>query len=139
MSSRLQSDNKVFVYGVSQIIGHSEYKRRTFNNDIALLKLNDTVKFTEFLYPACLPTENPENFKAIVTGFGRTGGDHASSEKLMKVYVEKFPQTECQSILRRIRIDPNTMLCYGNRTDPGDSCRVCRFYLENIFFELRLY
>ena len=123
MNRRSKSDDKVFVYGVSEIIGHSGYRQRTFNNDIALLKLNDTVNFTEFLYPACLPTSPPEAEKAIVTGYGRTGRFEENSEVLMKANVEKFNHSECQSILRRIKIHGDSMICYGNRTHPGDSCK----------------
>jgi hypothetical protein len=124
MNDRSQTDDKVFTYGVEEIIGHSEYKIRTFNNDIALVKLDGIVKFTEFLYPACLPTSQPENEKALVTGFGRTGRDDASSDKLMKVFVEKYSQPDCQKVLKQIKIDGNSMICYGNKTHPGDSCQV---------------
>ena len=123
MNNRLQADDKVFTYGVEEIIAHSDYTPRTLNNDIALLKLNGTVKFTEFLYPACLPTSQPENDKAIVTGFGRTGRFDENSDILMKVFVEKFSQSDCQNILKKIRIDGNSMICYGNKTHQGDACQ----------------
>jgi len=124
MNNRLQADDKVFTYGVEEIIVHSEYTARTYNNDIALLKLNGTVKFTEFLYPACLPTSQPENERAIVTGFGKIGRFEPNSDKLMKVIVEKFTQSDCQNILRTIKIDGNSMICYGNKMHQGEACQV---------------
>ncbi|KAL7042177.1 hypothetical protein ACKWTF_001048 [Chironomus riparius] len=123
MNSRSQADDKVFTYGVEKNIKYAEYNARFMSNDIALLKLNGTVTFTEFLYPACLPTSEPNHDKAIVTGFGKTHRTDASSEKLMKVTVHKFDQTDCQIIIRQIRINKNSMICYGNKTHPADSCQ----------------
>jgi len=47
---------------------------RNINNDIAILKINGTIKFGEFVQPACLPFGNDkiyeEGTKAIISGWG---------------------------------------------------------------------
>jgi len=135
MNNRSQMDSNVFTYNIIKIIMHPNYNRRTKNNDIALLELQTKVSFTEYLYPICLPTSQPTNSEAIVTGFGQTGEYHAVSERLMKVIVKKFTHDECEEALR-FQVDRNTMLCYGNRTHSGDSCRVSQgiIYLLNWTF-----
>jgi len=134
MNTRSQRDSKVFIYGVKKIFKHPDYSNRNSNNDIALLKLNATVSFTEYLYPICLPTSSSNDAKAIVTGFGKTGRHDSTTEKLMKVILEIFSHNECQELLKTAQINQNTMICYGNRVLRGDSCRVNRNCFHIIAF-----
>ncbi|KAL7042172.1 hypothetical protein ACKWTF_001045 [Chironomus riparius] len=122
MLDRSQDDNDVFIYNVINKIIHPQYDRISFNNDIALLELDKDVKFSEYIYPICLPTRQHDEEKAIVTGLGTTGKDHAQSEKLLKVVLEKFSHRECQEKVPQ-PIDKASMLCYGDNSDSKDACR----------------
>ena len=42
-------------YIVEDILMHENYNDRTFNNDIALLRLRTKVKYNEYIRPICLP------------------------------------------------------------------------------------
>lgn len=58
---------------VSRVISHPLYKLTGKYNDIGLIELNKTIKFNEFIRPACLNID--ENFKwtqAIASGYGQT-------------------------------------------------------------------
>lgn len=123
MIDRSQNDQNVSIYNVVEIIEHPKYTPRTLENDIALLKLDKDVIFTEFTYPICLPTIQPEHSKAVVTGLGLTGRDHSQSQKLLKVVLEKFSKQECQNIFDTKNIT-NNMLCYGSHSEEKDSCGV---------------
>ena len=39
---------------------HENYDPKTFENDIAILKLNQDAKFTQSVQPACLPVNDLE-------------------------------------------------------------------------------
>jgi hypothetical protein len=99
VNSRSQNDDRTLVYDVSEIFEHPGYNKKTFNEDIGLLKLNASVSFSEFVMPICLPSNPPIANKAVVSGFGRTGYGESSSENLLKVTLEKFSSSECQEAL----------------------------------------
>lgn len=79
-----------------EIFQHPNYNRKTYDEDLSLLKLNATVSFSEFVTPICLPSKFHDANKAVVSGFGRTGFQQSSSENLLKVVLEKFTHAECQ-------------------------------------------
>jgi len=60
-------------YHVKSWIQHPEYSTATVYNDIALIELDRTVKFSENIQPACLNTKSdiPE-FGLEITGWGAT-------------------------------------------------------------------
>ncbi|KAG5666572.1 hypothetical protein PVAND_014590 [Polypedilum vanderplanki] len=111
----------VLTFGVAKTFKYPEFNEILLNHDIALIKLNSTVRFNEFILPICLPTRDYDENKAIVSGFGSIGNYNGVSEKLMKVTLEKFSYEDCQNSFERL-IDKNTMLCYGHHTEEKDSC-----------------
>lgn len=56
-------------YAIEKIIPHPLYnpKNPSKHHDIAILKLNETVKYSDFIQPICLPTK--EFNKGLVPGF----------------------------------------------------------------------
>lgn len=53
------SETQTLDLPVAMFIVHKEYSMpRPFSNDIALLKLDDPVEYTDFIIPICLPTED---------------------------------------------------------------------------------
>jgi secreted trypsin-like serine protease len=69
-------------YNVKKWIQHPEYSTATVYNDIALIELDRTVKFSENIQPACLYTKSDiPNFGLEVTGWGRT----SYSSKFMSI------------------------------------------------------
>lgn len=62
---------------VEEKTAHPEYNEKSMLNDIALLRLNRDILYTDFIQPVCLPQTSL--FKSssagdvdFVTGFGRT-------------------------------------------------------------------
>ena len=45
-------------FAVEKIISHSAYNRRTYVNDIAILKLKEPIDFTTRFQPLCLPPKD---------------------------------------------------------------------------------
>ena len=60
------------VIEIAQFISHPEYKTTEKYFDIAVIKLKENVKFTEYVRPACLATGPTTYTKAIAIGFGKT-------------------------------------------------------------------
>lgn len=63
---------------VAEVTTHPKYNARNYDNDIAVIKLDEPVEFNEVLHPVCMPTPG-RSFKGetgIVTGWGalKVGG-----------------------------------------------------------------
>ncbi|KAH8350356.1 hypothetical protein KR067_003315, partial [Drosophila pandora] len=73
------------------------YDGLTIENDILLIKLNETVKFNENIRPACLPSvEYPiqESDKLFLYGFGGRNSTEASTEVLLKARMSVISDTK---------------------------------------------
>ena len=64
------SNNARRDFAVERIFMHEKYNRRTYDNDIALLKLKKKASFNDDVWPICLPPPNIEleGRSAYVTG-----------------------------------------------------------------------
>lgn len=115
-------------FGISQRIPHPGYDRLRYN-DIALIKLNESIIFTPHIRPICLPVTADIPNKAIATGWGAVDWAGQFSDTLLKVTLETYPQAECNSsyVETRDRKLPrgieSTQLCAGSRTEVRDTCQ----------------
>lgn len=108
---------------------HSDYNIDTFENNIALIKLNQRVQsFTDHILPACLDqsirlstTSNPLLTASWYTIDNATG--------LISV-TDELQQTMLTSMNRCSRVyqkyDSQKQLCVGQEDSEGDSCQVYR-------------
>lgn len=67
--------NDGFVVSIKERFVHPNFDTVLMHNDIALIKLNESVKFTSKIYPACIYMDNngpADGTDLIVTGFGQT-------------------------------------------------------------------
>ncbi|XP_078088466.1 coagulation factor X-like isoform X3 [Mustelus asterias] len=62
------------IHNVSQIYIHSRYSRATFENDIALLKLETPVEFNNYTIPICLPETDFAEFFLMNSEYGAVSG-----------------------------------------------------------------
>lgn len=115
--------------GIEQIIYHPEYNPQLPNNlnDIALIRLDREVAFTDFVSPVCLPVQahlrskTYENVKMDVSGWGVTEDGSTSAVKL-KATVDGWTFNKCAEKYGSKRIYlQSTQMCAGG--DEGvDSC-----------------
>lgn len=111
------------IYTADKIIVHEKYEPNSSHQryDIALIRLNRNVTFTNNIGPVCLPPRNMKrsfgSFKVI--GWGSLGEGKETSTRLMEVIVRERPLNVCQKLLTdsRITIDH---ICAGDST--YDSC-----------------
>jgi len=109
------------VVNVSKIINHPSYAPATSNNDIALLKLSESVDLNTYT-PSCLPSsgDNFEGQKAWVYGWGTTTSGGVSATKLQEVQVPVVSNSVCKTALQTDITE--AMLCAGGEKNK-DGCQ----------------
>lgn len=114
---------------VVSVIRHQQFQRRTFLNDIALLKLESSVEFTNHIQPICLPYDPPvltqdlQGKKGFVAGWGTTSFDGPSSPVVRQVQLPIWNQRECRNAYRREINITNAYLCAGLEGGGKDACQ----------------
>lgn len=132
---RNKENSNTWTYNIIQRVPYPNYSSRHAEDDIALFKLDSLVKLNRYVIPLCLPqTDALTTKKAIASGWGRTGFTEDVSERLMKVTIEYFNQTKCDSIfededkLDGKGINWSKMVCAGSTNKTGDTCNVSEIY-----------
>ncbi|XP_077199823.1 coagulation factor VII-like [Paroedura picta] len=111
---------------VAEVIVHEQYIVKKTDNDIALLRLDKPVNFTDYVVPICLP-ERPfaeailSSIKySTVSGWGRLIEGGATSSLLLRVNLPRIKTKECIQHTH-FNITKN-MFCAGYLTGTKDSC-----------------
>lgn len=68
---------------MTQIINHPDYNASTYDNDISLLRLAQSVTFTSYILPVCLAAADSafhNGTDSWVTGWGNIGSGGGSTE-----------------------------------------------------------
>uniref|UniRef100_A0A2M3Z9P7 CLIP domain-containing serine protease n=1 Tax=Anopheles braziliensis TaxID=58242 RepID=A0A2M3Z9P7_9DIPT len=115
---------------ISNYVLHPEYYKENGAdyNDIALLQLSETVAFTDFIRPICLPTaaairtDNLTGKVASVAGWGQTETSSSSTKKL-HLQVPIWDNDACAEAYTDVRLSIiPTQVCAGGEAGK-DSCR----------------
>ena len=113
---------------------HANYNAKTFENDIAILKLNRKVTFSDSIKAACLPFADVDyvDKKATVAGWGTIYFGGPTSQQLLEVDVGIWNNTDCANNYRRLNRNVlDTMMCAGDATGGGDACQVIILFSSN--------
>ncbi|XP_044019325.1 transmembrane protease serine 9-like [Aphidius gifuensis] len=97
-----------------------------FDNDIALLKLNDRVQLSDSVRPICLPSVKENEYigtKAIATGWGTLREDGKPTCLLQEVEVPVMSLQECRNTSYNSKMISDNMLCAGYKEGKKDSCQ----------------
>jgi len=114
----------------ASVIGRDDYNANSFDNDIAILKLNRDATFNDNVIPACLPTNINELYvgkSAKVSGWGTTSSGGSTSNVLKETDVTITAQSDatCTKYASgAVGVLPNIKMCaYKDNTDScqGDS------------------
>ncbi|XP_048418012.1 transmembrane protease serine 13a isoform X2 [Stegostoma tigrinum] len=113
---------------VSKIVVHSRYSSDTNDNDIALMKLSNRLRFTDNIRPACLPTYDqqfPEGMRCWITGFGHTEeGALLTSNILLEASVNIIGTSTCNQRDFYNGAITDRMVCAGKISGGVDSCQI---------------
>lgn len=122
----LKSDYKMQIAHVRSKITHENFQNGAiWNNDIALLELDRSLRFTEFVRPACIPTLDVEfdvGTKCYATGWGLTSeGDMHGTPTLHEAPIPLISREKCAEIY--VSEFTDNMVCGGYLEGGIDACQ----------------
>ncbi|CAI9602937.1 unnamed protein product [Staurois parvus] len=115
---------------------HPIYHGAGTSGDIALLKLQYSIQYTDYIMPICIPEETvhfPSGMYCFVTGWGsiRQGVSLSSPRTLQQVEIPIIEQADCDSMyhINNPTLNPNStiiqwdMICAGYKDGQKDACQ----------------
>lgn len=111
----MQVDNGGIISKVSRVEVHPNYK--SFNNDVAVVKLSNALKFNKSVQPIALAVESPKpGIRVVTTGWGRLRTGGTTPQILQYNTLLSISNVECT---RRIGNVPTSILCLGHTSGNG--------------------
>ncbi|XP_066538995.1 mannan-binding lectin serine protease 2-like isoform X2 [Hoplias malabaricus] len=129
--------DKFIALNISSVYIHPQYNNSdglNFDNDIALIKLNTPITFSEKVRPLCLPPEAAEKvYSGWVSGFGLSSRDFSKPETILQyVQLPVVDEEICKKsieyekkgkrILKNIPPITDNMFCAGFEEGEKDAC-----------------
>ncbi|XP_054681148.1 coagulation factor XI-like isoform X1 [Grus americana] len=121
--SEMNEDTPFFK--VEEIIVHPQYKYAQTGYDIALMKLDKPMNFTDLQLPICLPSKEDANIlytDCWVIGWGYRKEKGRVEDILQKATVPLMSKEECQARYRKRRIG-DKVICAGYDDGGRDACK----------------
>ncbi|ERL87483.1 hypothetical protein D910_04875 [Dendroctonus ponderosae] len=118
-------ETATFTRRIRGIFKHNSYGNGgNYNNDIALLKLDQDVSLDAMTRPVCLPSTGKSftGLNGIAVGWGATSEHGQVAMKLREVTVPIMSNRDCKKTGYNNRITDN-MLCAGFPDGKKDSCQ----------------
>ena len=114
------------ILSVNQTIVHPGYKIRTLENDVAVLRLNESLIYSAEIQAIVLncDQEVSNGTECSVSGWGMTD-DGSFPEQIREVRVQTMNRVECQRNYNSAILNftvPSTSLCAGVQDGGKDSC-----------------
>ncbi|XP_069939742.1 trypsin [Cherax quadricarinatus] len=111
-------------YRVVYAIYHPHFNHTTYNNDIALIKLNHKVEYKWYSRPACLPLPDSDYVGelGVVTGWGRVGEKGDPTDTLKEALLPIFSNPVCRALRYHPHEITDNMMCAGYVHGGTDSC-----------------
>ena len=107
---------------------HPKYNFYTYENDLALVQLDQPIQFPPHIAPICLPPDNIDLLgkNATVTGWGRLNEGGTLPTILQEVRVPIVSNDKCKDMFLnagRPEYIPDIFLCAGYEEGGRDSCQ----------------
>lgn len=107
---------------------HPKYNFYTYENDLALVQLDQPIQFPPHVAPICLPPDNIDLLgrNATVTGWGRLNEGGTLPTILQEVRVPIVSNDKCKDMFDRAgrpEYIPDIFLCAGYEEGGRDSCQ----------------
>lgn len=123
-------------YDFVEVFLHPNFKALEFHDtsDIAIVQVDRPIVFSYRIIPVCLPqseTNNYDNMKATVSGWGRMWSDGDNSRFLQETKVLVQPYEKCRNTKIGQLVDPNTMICAYSKN--ADACQVSFGFIIRLF------
>ncbi|XP_007443047.1 acrosin-like [Python bivittatus] len=120
--------SEVHVRYIKRIVIHEDYQRNTETSDIALMELDQPVKCSDYIQPACLPDTTVTVSlltHCYISGWGILGKAAARevSDVMHEVKVSRFSVAQCNSSDWYNGAIENHTLCAGYEEGGADICQ----------------
>jgi hypothetical protein len=114
--------------GARKKVVHPKYNFYTYENDLALVQLDQPLQFSPHVAPICLPPDNIDlvGRNATVTGWGRLNEGGTLPTILQEVIVPIVSNDKCRDMFLRAgrpEYIPDIFLCAGYEEGGRDSCQ----------------
>jgi len=122
--SRKEGNEKVVK--VSKIIRHEDYKLRSYDADITLVKLESPVAYNAFIKPVCLPDQDQDETikdSCYVTGWGRTQEGGQQAKVLQEAKLPIVSRKTCSDAFGIPSTITENMICAGFKKGGIDACQ----------------
>ncbi|XP_018420029.1 PREDICTED: transmembrane protease serine 12 [Nanorana parkeri] len=133
------------ISAVTGIYVHENFDNRTLDNDIALIHLASSIKYTDYIQPICLATEElavDNSTSCFITGWGDTA-EGEMSNILQEAQVKIIPSSICNRQEWYNGTISDNMICAGYEFGGIDSCQgdsggpfVCYIAARGRFYQL---
>ncbi|XP_053322661.1 acrosin-like [Spea bombifrons] len=121
------SRSDVQIRSIDSYVQHEHYNPRTERNDVALIKLNQPVRFTDFVQPACLPSATTDIHAmdhCFISGWGVTKDKTVqTADILQEAKVNQIPLERCNGSAWYNGEVHDYNLCAGYEEGGIDSCQ----------------
>ncbi|XP_025030944.1 transmembrane protease serine 12-like [Python bivittatus] len=111
---------------IKAIIIHARFRSDTYENDVALFKLQNPVTYNDYIQPVCLPHSLlflSNDTPCYITGWGSTKEEGHSKYILQEAQVVVIPQYICNRYDWYAGAITWNMLCAGSESGDVDSCQ----------------
>ncbi|XP_026497611.2 venom serine protease 34-like [Vanessa tameamea] len=119
---RTGSDSETQGFRVASVITHPQYTASNYDYDIAIVKIDGVMKYTDYVAPVCLPFKfNNNDFngaKVTIAGWGTIFAGGQTSDVLRKVDLDVISQATCRQSFSNL--SPRQMCTY---TAGKDACQ----------------
>ncbi|XP_072305550.1 suppressor of tumorigenicity 14 protein homolog isoform X2 [Eucyclogobius newberryi] len=124
LHSQSSTDEWTVRRRVKRILAHTEYDPFTFDNDVALMELDNDVVLSQYVWPICLPAKTHRfapGTEAWITGWGATREGGSTSQTLQKALVRVVNSTVCKDLTDSSVTE--RMMCAGVLQGGIDACQ----------------
>ncbi|KAL3889855.1 hypothetical protein ACJMK2_002182 [Sinanodonta woodiana] len=124
-TNRVRPESSFIRRKVKEIISNPEHDYFK-KNDIALLLLNESVNYTEYIQPICLPPKDnitPLYAQCYTVGWGQTQWDEGYSELLLQIKMNLWDLDKCNSSYGWNGDVYDTFLCAGYYSGVKSICK----------------
>ncbi|RWS25653.1 Clotting factor B-like protein, partial [Leptotrombidium deliense] len=119
------------IYKVNSVAIHPSFNPAFHYNDIAIVRIEESIQFTDKVRPICLPFHRKihSNSAVIVTGYGSTEFGGKRSEVLLAADLNVVSNESCNksySVLESKTISrgiTKQMMCAGSEDGKNDACQ----------------